>query len=256
MLLMRNLFYWLLVLILTPLFFAVLFLCAPLPRRRRHLVGESWARVLTWLLWHVVGLRYRVIGQENIIGQPAIICAKHQSGWETLSLQEIFPSQVFVAKRELLLIPFFGWGLALTNPITINRADRGNANRRLLEQGLNRKQHGFWISVFPEGTRIRPGLAGKYKLGAARMAVQFDMPMVPVAHNAGEFWPRNAFLKHPGEITVVIGPALFPADFAGPEAMMKAAEAWIEARQREIGGVGPFAHPDERKARTAQPRPA
>lgn len=251
MLLIRNLIYWLLVAIVTPLFFLGLFIGAPLPRRTRHVIGESWARLLTWLLWHVVGLRYRVIGVENIVKEPAIICAKHQSGWETLALQEIFPSQVFVAKKELMWIPFFGWGLALTNPIAINRSDRANANRRMLEQGLNRKQHGFWISVFPEGTRTRPGVAGKYKPGAARMAKQLDMPLVPVAHNAGEFWPRNAFLKHPGEITLVIGPAIYPRDDVGPEAMTRQAEAWIEARQREIGGVGPFAHPDERKARAA-----
>lgn len=251
MLLLRNLIYWLLLILLTPLFFLGLFIAAPLPRRKRHIVGESWAQMLTWLLWHVVGLRYKVIGRENIINEPAIICAKHQSGWETLSLQKIFPSQIFVAKRELLLIPFFGWGLALMNPITINRSDRATANRLLMEQGINRKKHGFWISIFPEGTRIRPGLAGKYKLGAARMAKQLDMPLVPVAHNAGEFWPRNAFLKYPGEITVVIGPAIRPADYAGPEAMMKAAEAWIEARQAEIGGVGPFAHPEQRKQRRA-----
>ena len=252
MLLIRNLIYWLLLLLLTPLFFLALFIAAPLPRRTRHVVGQGWARMLTLVLWHVVGLRYRVIGAENITADPGIICAKHQSGWETLSLQKIFPAQIFVAKRELLLIPFFGWGLALMNPIAINRSDRSNANRRMLEQGLNRKKHGFWISVFPEGTRTRPGVAGKYKLGAARMAKQLDMPLVPVAHNAGEFWPRNAFLKYPGEITVVIGKALYAKDFAGPESMMKEAEIWIEARQKEIGGVGPFAHPAERKARHAE----
>lgn len=251
MLLLRNLIYWLLVLIATPLFFLALFIGAPLPRRTRHVVGQSWARMLTWALWHIVGLRYRVIGAENIGQEPGIICAKHQSGWETLSLQKIFPAQIFVAKQELLWIPFFGWGLALMNPIAINRSDRANANRRMMEQGMNRKQHGFWISVFPEGTRTRPGVAGRYKLGAARLARQLDMPLVPVAHNAGEFWPRNAFLKYPGEITVVIGPAIHPADCAGPEAMMRQAEQWIEARQREIGGVGPFAHADD-KARRAQ----
>ncbi|MEQ6291940.1 lysophospholipid acyltransferase family protein [Vogesella sp. GCM10023246] len=251
MLLVRNLLYWLLVAVSTPIFFILLLLAAPLPRRKRHVFGESWARLLTWALWHLVGLRYRVIGAENIIAEPAIICAKHQSGWETLALQKIFPSQIFVAKQELLWIPFFGWGLGLMNPITINRSDRSRANNRMLAQGLNRKQHGFWISVFPEGTRVRPGMRGKYKLGAARMARQLDMPLVPVAHNAGEFWPRNAFLKHPGEITVVIGPAIRPQDYPGPEAMTRAAEEWIEARQREIGGIGPFAHPDERKARRA-----
>ncbi len=158
MLLVRNLLYWLLVLVTTPIFFTLLLLAAPLPRRKRHVIGQSWARLLTWALWHIVGLRYRVIGAENITTEPGVICAKHQSGWETLSLQQIFPSQIFVAKQELLWIPFFGWGLALMNPITINRSDRSNANRRMQQQGLNRKQHGFWISVFPEGTRVRPGL--------------------------------------------------------------------------------------------------
>ncbi|WP_293765054.1 lysophospholipid acyltransferase family protein [uncultured Aquitalea sp.] len=252
----RNLIYWLLLAILTPLFFLGLFIGAPLPRRTRHVVGENWAKTLVWLLEHVVGLKYRVIGRENIPSEPSIICSKHQSGWETLALQKIFPSQIYVAKRELLWIPFFGWGLALMNPIAINRSDRSGANNRMLKQGLERKKHGFWITVFPEGTRVRPGVAGKYKLGAARMSRQLGMPMVPVAHNAGEFWPRNAFLKLPGEITVVIGPAIYPADGVGPEAMTQQAEQWIEATQREIGGVGPFAHPDEKRRRMGKPASA
>ncbi|OWY38654.1 1-acyl-sn-glycerol-3-phosphate acyltransferase [Xenophilus sp. AP218F] len=253
---MRNLVYWLVLIIVTPLFFCLLLLAAPLPRRRRHVLGVSWAMTLLWMLEHVIGLKYKVVGGENIPAEPGVIAAKHQSGWETLALQKIFPAQVYVAKRELTWIPLFGWGLVLMNPIIINRADRANANQRLLEQGLERKRHGFWITVFPEGTRTRPGVPGKYKLGAARMAKQFDMPMVPVAHNAGEFWPRNAFLKHPGEITVVVGPAIYPAEGAGPEAMMSEAEAWIEAQQRLIGGVGPFAHPDEKRSRLAPPAAA
>ncbi|HJV06736.1 MAG TPA: lysophospholipid acyltransferase family protein [Chromobacteriaceae bacterium] len=247
----RNLIYWLVLAVITPLFFLMLFIAAPLPRRTRHVFGQSWAQTLTWMLAHVVGLKYKVIGAENIPSQPSIICSKHQSGWETLALQKIFPAQIYVAKRELLWIPFFGWGLALMNPIAINRSDRARANQRMQQQGLERKKHGFWITVFPEGTRTKPGVAGKYKLGAARLSKQLDMPLVPVAHNAGEFWPRNAFLKYPGEITVVIGPALDPAQFRGPEALMREAEDWIEARQREIGGVGPFAHPDEKRARLA-----
>lgn len=255
-LLIRNLIYWLVLVVLTPLFFLALFVAAPLPRRTRHRVGETWAHVLLWMLEHVIGLKYRVIGREHIPAEPSIICSKHQSGWETLALQKIFPSQIYVAKRELLWIPFFGWGLALMNPITINRTDRVNANRRMQQQGLERKRHGFWITVFPEGTRIKPGVAGHYKLGAARMARQLTMPLVPVAHNAGEFWPRNAFLKHPGEITVVIGPAIHPSDAHGPEEMMHRAQDWIEARQAEIGGAGPFAHPAQRKPHHADAQTA
>ncbi|RBB93864.1 1-acyl-sn-glycerol-3-phosphate acyltransferase, partial [Pseudomonas sp. MWU12-2115] len=156
-LLIRNLLYWLVLIVITPLFFCLLLLAAPLPRRARHVFGVSWALTLLWMLEHVIGLKYRVLGSENIPTEPSVICSKHQSGWETLALQKIFPWQVYVAKRELAWIPLFGWGLVLMNPIMINRSDRSRANQRLLEQGLERKRHGFWITVFPEGTRTKPG---------------------------------------------------------------------------------------------------
>lgn len=251
-LILRNLVYWLVLALVTPLFFLALFLTAPLPRRMRHVFGESWARFLLWMLVHVVGLKYRVVGAENIPATPSVICSKHQSGWETLALQEIFPSQVYVAKKELLWIPFFGWGLALMNSIAISRADGARATRIIQEQGRERLSHGFWITIFPEGTRVRPGQHGRYKLGAARMAQTLGIPLVPVAHNAGEFWPRNAFLKYPGEVTVVIGPAVMPTETSTPDSLMQQVEAWIEARQREIGGVGPFADPEEKRARLAR----
>jgi 1-acyl-sn-glycerol-3-phosphate acyltransferase len=237
----RNLIYWLMLFASTTVFFSCLFLTAPLARRRRHVFGQAWARFLTWALENVVGLKYRVIGREHIPSVPSIICAKHQSGWETMALQAIFPAQIYVAKRELLWIPIFGWGLGLMNPITINRSDRARSNQQILVQGRERKSHGFWITVFPEGTRVKPGTRGKYKLGAARMSKTLDMPLVPVAHNAGEFWPRNSFLKYPGLITVVIGPAIYPDEHTSADALMKKAEEWIEARQDEIGGVGPCA---------------
>ena len=237
----RNLIYWLVLCITTLVFFTLLLLLAPLPRRRRHFLGVAWTRVLMWTLEHVIGLKYRVIGREHIPTRPSIICSKHQSGWETLALQSIFPYQIYVAKRELLWIPFFGWGLALMNAIMINRSDRARANLQIIEQGRERLSHGFWITVFPEGTRTRPGARGKYKLGAARMARDLDMPLVPVAHNAGEFWPRNSFLKYPGEITVVIGPPIEPVADKSADVLMGEAEAWIEARQAEIGGAGPCA---------------
>jgi 1-acyl-sn-glycerol-3-phosphate acyltransferase len=158
-----------------------------------------------------------------------------------MALQAIFPAQIYVAKRELLWIPIFGWGLGLMNPIAIKRSDASGSNQQILTQGRERLKHGFWITVFPEGTRVKPGVRGKYKLGASRMAKTLGMPLVPVAHNAGEFWPRNAFLKYPGLITVVIGPAIWPDDSRSPAQMMNEAADWIEARQAEIGGAGPFA---------------
>lgn len=241
MLLIRNLIYWLVLLVITPIIFVLLMVALPLPRRWRHVVGMQWTNILFWVLEYIVGIKYRVIGQENIPTTPAIICSKHQSGWETLALQKIFPPQVYVAKRELVWIPIFGWGLVAMNSIIINRQDKVRANQHILEQGKERFQHGFWITVFPEGTRIKPGKRGKYKLGAARLAQALDAPMVPVAHNAGEFWPRNSFLKYPGVVTVVIGSAIYPTANSTPEALMTQTETWIEARQQEISGVGPKA---------------
>jgi 1-acyl-sn-glycerol-3-phosphate acyltransferase len=240
-LLIRNLVYWLVLVVVTFVCFSCLLLGAPLPRRRRHIFGQTWARVMVWALENIIGLKYRVVGRENIPDTPSIICSKHQSGWETMALQAIFPAQIYVAKRELLWIPLFGWGLGLMNPITINRSDRARASQQMMKQGRERLAHGFWITVFPEGTRVKPGTRGKYKMGAARLARMLDIPLVPVAHNAGEFWPRNSFLKYPGLITVVIGPAILPDATHGADEMMGEAETWIEARQEEIGGAGPFA---------------
>lgn len=237
---LRNLVYWTVLICLTLLVVPVIFLCAPFPRRLRHRLGIFWACTLVRTLEYVVGLKYQVIGKEHIPHTPSLICSKHQSGWETMALQAIFPAQVYVAKRELVRIPFFGWGFALMNPIIIDRAKRAHATEQILQQGRERVQHDFWITIFPEGTRVKPGQRGKYKLGAARLAYELKIPLLPVAHNAGEFWPRNAFLKYPGLITVVIGPALKPEAFGGADELMAAVEAWIEARQDEITGVGPF----------------
>lgn len=218
----------------------ILVLPATLVPQGPNKVGRAWSRLLLWSLKNIVGLRYEVHGVENIPMQPAIICSKHQSGWETLALQEIFPLQVYVAKRELFRIPFFGWGLKLAKTIGIDRKAGAKATAQLLEQGRARKEEGFWIAIFPEGTRVPAGERGKYKLGAAKMAKLFEMDMVPVAHNSGEYWPRNSFLKYPGTIQVIVG-APISYSLGNESALMAACETWIEARQMEISGVGPCA---------------
>ena len=158
----------------------------------------------------------------------------------TLALQEIFPPQVYVAKRELFKIPFFGWGLKLVKTIGIDRSNSREANKQLLEQGLARKNEGYWITIFPEGTRLPPGEKGRYKLGGARMAKMFEMDIIPVALNSGEFWPRNSFLKYPGMVSVIIGKPI--AHNNGNEAeLMAQCEQWIESQQPLITGQGPFA---------------
>lgn len=188
---------------------------------------------MLFMLRTICGLHYRVIGQENIPDCPSIILSKHQSAWETLALQQIFPPQVWVLKKELLRIPFFGWGLAMTNPIAIDRSAGKAALEQIVEQGRERLRQKFWIVVFPEGTRVPPGSKGKYRIGGAWLAAHTGASIVPVAHNAGEFWGKNSFVKNPGVITVSVGKPINP-DGIEPAVLIAQVEAWIEAETQRI----------------------
>lgn len=232
MLIIKNLIHWLILLVSAIIMFVCVLPAAFIPQGANK-VGRAWARLLLWSLKNIVGLKYEVHGAENIPQNPAIICSKHQSGWETLALQEIFPLQVYVAKKELFMIPFFGWGLKIAKTIGIDRKAGAQATAQLLQQGLARKKEGFWITIFPEGTRIPAGQRGKYKLGAAKMAKMFEMDLVPVALNSGEFWAKNAFLKRAGTITVVIGKPI-PHTAGDERELMKLCENWIEEQQDKI----------------------
>ncbi len=216
-------------------------LTAPFPALTRYRFISLWARLQVWLLGVICGLTYRVEGRENLPRGPAIILAKHQSSWETLAFQEIFPPQVWVLKRELLLIPFFGWGLALTQPIAINRGAGSRAIDQIVKQGRSRLESGRWVVVFPEGTRAAPGQSKRHAIGGAVLAAKTGYPVVPVAHNAGMFWPRRGFIKRPGTIRVVIGPVI---DSHGKTAheIRQITEQWMRQvmhdLERDQGPVG------------------
>ena len=232
---LRSALFWLALLIFTPPYTLLAIASAPLPRMARYRVISGWSRLMLWCLRGLCGIRWRVEGRENLPKRPSVILSKHQSAWETLAFQQIFPPQVHVLKRELLWIPFFGWGLALMSPIAIDRARGMAALRRMARRGRERLEQGFWIVVFPEGTRVAPGKTRKYQLGGAWLAAHAGATVVPVAHNAGRVWPRNSFLKHPGKVTVRIGP---PIESAGrdPETINAMAERWIEAQQKTLDG--------------------
>lgn len=155
MLIIRNLIYWFILSSSIILLFPFMLLALPF-QGGAHKMAQIWVRILNWSLKHIIGLNYTLSGAENIPDHPAIICAKHQSGWETLALQEIFPPQVYVAKRELFKIPFFGWGLKLVKTIGIDRSNSREANKQLLEQGLARKNEGYWITISPKAHACRP----------------------------------------------------------------------------------------------------
>ena len=215
MLLLRNLIYWLILVVSLIAMFPFILLAAVVPNGA-HTVARQWVKILMWSLKNIVGLKYRLVGAE-----------------------EIFPPQVFVAKRELFKIPFFGWGLKIVKTIGIERGS-AQASSQLAKQGRERRDEGYWITIFPEGTRVAPGSKGRYKSGAARMAKLFEMDIVPVALNSGEFWPKDSFLKYPGTVDVIIGPVIRHED--GSEAELTArCEEWIETQQQHINGKGPRA---------------
>jgi 1-acyl-sn-glycerol-3-phosphate acyltransferase len=230
---LRSVAFALALALVTPPYAVVILLTAWLPRIARYRVIAGWARIVIRLARSICGIRWRIEGLERLPREPAVILAKHQSAWETIAFQTIFPPQVYVLKRELLWIPFFGWGLALMSPIAIHRGKGHSALRQIARQGRERLKQGFWVVVFPEGTRVAPGERRKYQLGGAWLAAESAAPVVPVAHNAGLYWPRNAFIKRPGTITVRVGPPIAAANL-DPQEINARAERWIEDQQREL----------------------
>ncbi len=212
---------------ITPPFAVISLLTFPFDPFTRYRVITTWTRLVLWGAETICGIRYRVLGAENVPAQACVVLSKHQSAWETLAFQVIFPPQVYVIKRELLWIPFFGWGLAMLSPVAIDRTAGMRALKQMLAQGKDRIARGFWIIVFPEGTRIAPGARGTYQTGGAAIAVHAGAPVLPVAHNAGTCWGRHAFRKYPGTITVSIGK---PIDSRGKKAaaLTREVETWIE----------------------------
>jgi 1-acyl-sn-glycerol-3-phosphate acyltransferase len=219
--------------LVTPPFAVVALLTFPLEPVTRYRVISLWARLLVLAAEVICGIRYRVVGVEHFPRTPCVVLSKHQSAWETLAFQVIFPPQVYVIKRELLWIPFFGWGLAMVSPIAIDRRAGMRAMKQLLEQGKDRLARGFWVIVYPEGTRMAPGGRGIYQTGGAAIAVHAGVSVLPVAHNAGACWRRKAFLKYPGTITVSIGAAI-DSNGMKAAALTSQAEEWIEAEMLRL----------------------
>jgi len=205
----------------------------PLPFKYRYGFIKQWARFNLWCLAKICDLRYQVIGQENIPKDAVVIFCKHQSTWETFALQNVFPPQVWVLKKELLRVPFFGWGLAMLDPVAIDRSAKTKALQQVVEQGKERLDTGRCVVIFPEGTRIAPGQRVKYQAGGAILAAKTGYAVVPVAHNAGEFWPRHGFIKKPGLITMSIGPMIDTQNKKSSEVMQQA-EHWIETEVARI----------------------
>ncbi len=205
----------------------------PFSFRVRYAFISQWAKMNIWALGIICGLHYKIEGSENIPDSAVIVLSKHQSTWETLALQKIFREQAWLLKKELLRIPFFGWGLALTEPIAINRDSRKEAMQQLIKQGQERLDDNRCVVLFPEGTRIRAGKRGKYRQGGARLAISTGYPIIPMAHNAGEFWAKGSFIINPGVIRVKLGTPIQPNGKNSSE-LTTEVEKWIEEQMQEI----------------------
>lgn len=235
MIVLRSLLFTLGQIIITLVHTPFMLLVWPLPFTLRYAYASLWGKAILFWLRIVCGLTYKVRGAEHIpTDRAAIIMCKHQSAWETISLQSVFPPQVWVLKRILLFIPFFGWSLAMLNPISIDRKASRKAIEQIVEQGKQRLDDGIWVVIFPEGTRAAPGQRGEYRRGGALLAERTGYPVVPVAHNAGEFWPKNSFIKKPGVIEMQIGKAIFPQG-KNAQQIIAEVEASIESMMCELG---------------------
>jgi len=230
---LRTALFMLLVGLWTIPFGVLVTIAIALPMATRYRIIAFWRKGFMTLCSGLLGLRYRVLGRENLPATPAVVMAKHQSAWETVGLQDILPPLVFVLKKELLRVPFFGWGLAAMKMISIDRAAAKDALKQVFEQGRERLAAGYWVVIFPEGTRVEPGETARYKPGGAHLALRGGSLVVPVAHDAGEFWRKSVFAVSPGTITVSIGPPIDPAGKSAARINALAA-AWIEAEMRRI----------------------
>lgn len=207
--------------------------CMPLRAVTRSRIASGWAFSVIWWLKVTCNLRYEVRGREHIPVSPYIILSKHQSAWETIGLQCIFPPQVWVMKKELMMIPFLGWAFWALDAIPIDRSSGREALKKLVTNGQDRLKRGLCVVIFPEGTRTAPDTRAKYHIGGAWLASHSQSVVVPVAHNAGRYWRKNSILKYPGVIQVVIGA---PIETAGlkPDAVNKLVEDWIEAEMLQL----------------------
>lgn len=227
--LLRSLLYTTWLFVGTALYAVAVLLLCWLPSHQLYGVARSWSRTQLWVLKVCCGLTYKVEGAENIVPGGHISMWKHSSAWETIAQAAIFPPQSWVLKRELMWIPLVGWALHFLKPIAINRKAGASAVNQVVEQGRARLAGGLWILIFPEGTRVAPGETRKYGVSGALLASRAGCKIVPVAHNAGEFWPRRGWVKKPGVIRVAIGP---PIDAAGrdPRELNEEVRNWIEGQ--------------------------
>ena len=233
MLILRSLFFYIGQIISTILIAPIGIIAFPLDFKKRYYLITRWAVFNLWWLKICCNVTYEIEGKDNIPGKPCIVMSKHQSAFVTLALQQIFIPQVWVLKKELLQIPIYGWGLASMQPIAINRDSTIKSFKQIADQGYERLKKGYWVVIFPEGTRVAPNKKKKYLPGGGMLAEKSGAQVVPIAHNAGRLWPRNSMIKKPGLITIKIGPVI-KSENKSAKQITNEVENWIEKAVGEL----------------------
>jgi 1-acyl-sn-glycerol-3-phosphate acyltransferase len=205
-------------------------------------IAVFWLSLAVHGARYILGISYQIKGQENLppLNQACILLVKHQSTYETFLMPVIMPKDLaYVFKRELLYVPFFGWAIGQLDMIHIDRKQKSQSFQKVVQQGKDLLRKGIWVIMFPEGTRIPRGQSGQYKSGGARLAIESGVPVIPVAVNSAVCWPRKAFVKHAGVVTVSIGPAI-SSEGRQADTLMAEVSQWIEAEMRVLD---PAAYP-------------
>lgn len=211
-----------------PVYATAVLVAAPFGHRASYRMAVAWAKLNLGLLDVLCGLRYEVEGIENIPREPCVLYWKHESVFETMAGAVLFPPQTWVVKRELMWVPFFGWGLARLKPIAINRQAGRAAYKQVMAQGRERLADGLFVVIYPEGTRVLPGDERRFGISGAALAKAAGRPILPVAHNAGDFWRRRGLLKRPGVIRIVIGRPIETTGL-GTDEITRQGREWIAA---------------------------
>ncbi len=230
----RSLLFWFFSVLALPVYVIVAALIIPLPPKLRHKIIMTAPIYFTFLLKYVGGIKYTVRGLENIPKTPAIFAGNHQSAWETVVLNCFLPPCVWIMKKEVFNIPFYGWAVRALSTIAIDRKNGENSMAQVIRQGKQRFGLGFWIIMFPEGTRLKPKVRKPFKHGVAKLALSLDVPVVPFAHNAGYFLPRNSLWLYPGTVSVVVGAPIYPDDKESAP-FTKKIEHWIHSELDAMG---------------------
>ena len=174
------------------------------PRRFAWWIVRNWSRSHVWLMKVIVGTRHEVRGRENLPPGGFIIAPKHQSAWDTFAFLPWWPDPAYILKRQLMWIPLFGWYIARMNMIAIDRGSHDQAIRSINAGATKAMADGRQLIIYPEGTRRPPGADPAYKTGIFHIYDKLDVPVVPIAHVAGLFWPRRKFMRYPGLIEVEV----------------------------------------------------